>query len=48
MLTFEGPAGVPLEQGIYWFKRSDFGPDGIFVVPIGEKGNTRSYEAIFS
>ena len=48
LLTFEGPAGFPLDQGTYWFKRSDFGPLGIFIVPVAESGNTRSYEAIFS
>ena len=47
-LTFSGPADVPLEQGTYWFKRLDFGAHEIFIVPIGEKGNSRTYEAIFS
>lgn len=47
-LTFEGASEVPLEQGTYWFTRTDFGTHGVFIVPIGEKGNTRTYEAIFS
>ena len=47
-LTFDGPAETPLEQGTYWFTRSDFGTHGIFIVPIGQEGNTRAYEAIFS
>jgi hypothetical protein len=47
-LTFEGPAEVPLEQGTYRFSRSDFGAHEIFIVPIGEKENNRTYEAIFS
>jgi hypothetical protein len=47
-LTFEGTSQVPLEQGIHWLKRSNLGELGIFIVPISEKGNIRSYEAIFS
>ena len=47
-LTFEGPSSVALEQGICWFERPDFGAHGIFIVPIGAKGDTRTYEAIFS
>ena len=47
-LTFQGNLQVPLDQGLYWLKRSDFGVQGIFIVPMGQDEDSRTYEAIFS
>lgn len=47
-LIFEGPADVPLEQGVHELECGPLGALGIFIVPVGLSQNGRLYEAIFN
>ncbi len=45
-LEFSGPLGPQLGQGVFAF-HIDHDQFGIFIVPIGETGRSRRYEAVF-
>lgn len=47
-LLFEGPAAVPLEQQTVWIEHPDFGGLSLFIVPIGQQGEKREYQAVFN
>lgn len=47
-LLFEGPASIPLGQGMFNLENADFGKLPIFIVPIRADSEIRSYEAIFN
>lgn len=47
-LFFHGPAGKPIGQGMYRFEHSGIGAFDLFIVPIGQDRDTRTYEAVFN
>jgi hypothetical protein len=47
-LLFVGPLTPRLGQGIYRIEHGEIDPLDIFLVPIGEDGSGRQYEAIFN
>lgn len=47
-LVFRGPSGKPLEQGMFRVTHPSIEPMDLFVVPVGEEGGERIYQAVFS
>ena len=47
-LMFEGPKDRPLDQSTYVLVHPEIGEQGIFLVPIGERGDVRLYQSIFN
>jgi len=47
-LIFRGPREFVLGQRIYSLEREGFGPEGIFLVPIGPDAHGQQYEAVFN
>lgn len=47
-LTFKGPAGVRLSQGLYPLNHPVLGPKHIFLVPVGCSEDRYQMEAIFN
>jgi hypothetical protein len=47
-ITFRGPLGAPLPQGLYPFEHADMGTFELFIVPIKRDQHGMYYEAIFS
>ena len=47
-LIFEGSRGCALEQGTYWLIQPALGERAIFLVPLGDQGEMRRYQAIFN
>ncbi|HKP10629.1 MAG TPA: hypothetical protein VJZ91_00915 [Blastocatellia bacterium] len=45
---FRGPLNAPLAQGIYQLEHAQFGPFGIFLVPVGRDERGVEYEALFN
>jgi len=47
-LIFRGPREVVLPQRIYFVEQAGFGPEGIFLVPVGPDDIGQRYEAVFN
>jgi hypothetical protein len=47
-LTFRGPGEPLLAQAIYRLDHAELGPLEIFVVPVGQDGESTIYEAVFT
>lgn len=47
-LLFQGPADVPLSQGMLTLTHADLGSLDIFIVPVRGDTESRTYEAVFS
>lgn len=47
-LTFTGPAARPLAQSTYPFSHAKMGKFDMFIVPIGQDKEIRTYEAVFT
>lgn len=47
-ILFRGPGSRSLEQGTYSFQHDGIGAFPLFVVPMGQEGDARYYEAIFN
>ncbi|MEM7479889.1 MAG: hypothetical protein AAF481_01835 [Acidobacteriota bacterium] len=47
-VLFRGPAEPVLEQAIYSLEHAGLGEMGLFLVPLGPKGDGIEYEAVFT
>jgi hypothetical protein len=47
-LTFLGPQGLRLPQGIYQFSREGFGEAGMFITQTGDGARGSEFEAVFT
>jgi hypothetical protein len=47
-LFMDGPSSTPLDQGTFMFRIGGFGDVPIFIVPVGQSGDIRTYQAIFN
>jgi hypothetical protein len=47
-LVWRGPLDAPLQQGLHEVEHAAFGPEVMFLVPIGRTAEGFDYQAIFS
>jgi hypothetical protein len=47
-LEFSGPSTMPLDQGMITLRHGAHDEQALFVVPVGQAGDARTYEAVIS